>query len=296
MELRHLRTFERVLAAGSFLGAARTLACSQSTVTLHVQELEASLGAPLFVRAGRRVELTAAGRLVAARLPGILDSLGELRRSIDELARGDAGALALGAIEPAASQRIAPLLAGFCATRPGARVRLEVGGSEGVARGVAAGELDLGVASPAAPSRRLLFDPLYREPMALLVPRRHPLARAPRVRARDLRGVPLLLSEQGCAYRAATERALADRGVSALPAVELGSIAALQQAVRAGLGVALVPAAAPGPPAGTRLVRLADVDLALPVGILRRSDAAPPPPLVASFVSALRQRCAEGSR
>lgn len=121
------------------------------------------------------------------------------------------------------------------------------------------------------------------------MPRRHALARARRVRARDLASVPLLMTEQGCAWRSTTERALADRGVPAVPAVELGSIAALQHAVRAGLGVALVPEIGPAPPPGTRLVRLADVDLSLPVGILRRPEGPPPSPAVAAFIDELRR-------
>jgi DNA-binding transcriptional LysR family regulator len=287
MELRHLETFSTVMERGTFLGAARALGCSQSTVTLHIQQLERDLGAALFIRAGKRVHLTEAGHLLAARGRHVLDGVAALRRSIDELGRGTAGRMVLGAIEPTASLRLAPLLARFCAGRPALRVRLEVAGSGAVARGVAEGELDLGIASPPA-SRRLMFDPLFHEPMAVLLPRRHPLARLPRLRARDLARAALLMTEQGCAWREATERALVERGVPAAPGVELGSIAALQHAVRAGLGVALVPAIGPPPPPGTLLRRLVDVDLSLPVGVIRRPEGPPPSPAVAAFLAELR--------
>jgi DNA-binding transcriptional LysR family regulator len=285
MELRHLATFDAVLARGSFLAAARLLGCSQSTVTLHVQQLERDLGAALFLRTGRRVRLTEAGHLLAARGRHVLDAVAALRRSIEELGRGAAGKVTFGAIEPTASLRLAPLMARFCATRPALRLRMEVGGSGAVARGVAEGDLDLGVASPPS-SRRLVFQPLFHEPMALLVPRRHPLAKVPRLRARDLTGSVLLMTEQGCAWRDATERALVERGVPAAPGVELGSIAALHHAVRAGLGLALVPSIAPPPP-GTLLRKLVDVDLALPVGIVRRPEGPPPSPAVAAFLAEL---------
>jgi|SoiMethySBSTD1v2_1073268.scaffolds.fasta_scaffold40097_4 DNA-binding transcriptional LysR family regulator len=289
MELRHLATFETVIERGTFLGAARALGCSQSTVTLHVQQLERDLGAALFIRTGKRVHLTEAGHLLAARGRHVLDAVTALRRSIDELGRGAAGRVVLGAIEPAASVRLSPLLARFCGERPALRVRMEVAGARAVARGVAEGDLDLGISSPSESSRRLMFDPLFHEPMAVLLPRRHPLARIPRLRARDLARAALLMTEQGCAWREATERALVERGVPAAPGVELGSIAALQHAVRAGLGVALVPELGPPPPPGTILRRLTDVDLSLPVGILRRPEGPPPSPAVAAFLAELRR-------
>ena len=290
MELRHLETFDAVLACGTFLGAARDLGCSQSTVTLHVQQLERDLGAALFLRAGKRVKLTEAGELLAARAHGILDAVRGLRRSVDELGRGDAGRIAVGAIEPTASLRMSPLIARFCRGRPALGVRMAVGGSATVARGVADGDLDLGVASPPPADRRLSFEPLFREPMALLMPRRHPLARKPRVRARDLDAISLLLTEQGCAYRAATERALGDRGVAPVCGIELGSIPALQRAVGAGLGVAVVPAVGPPPPAGTVLRPVVDVDLSLPVGVVSRADRPAPSPALAAFLAELRGR------
>ena len=117
MELRHLETFDAVLAAGTFLAAARRLGCSQSTVTLHIQLLERDLGTTLFVRAGKRVRLTEAGHVLAVRARNILDGVAGLRRSLDELGRGDAGRIAVGAIEPTASLRLSPLLARFCRGR-----------------------------------------------------------------------------------------------------------------------------------------------------------------------------------
>lgn len=288
MELRHLETFEAALVGGTFLGAARALGCSQSTVTLHIQQLERDLGAPLFLRLSRRVQLTEAGQLLATRVRHVLADVAALRRSIEELGGGAAGRIAFGAMEPTASLRLAPLLARFCRARPALQVRLEVGGVEGVLRGVADGDLDLALA-PAPDSRqRLTFEPLFREPMALLVPRRHPLSRGRRLRAGDLRGIALLMTEQGCAYRTATERALAERGVIPLPRIELGSMVALHQAVRAGMGLAIVPMVGPPPPAGTVLRRFEDVDLSLLVGLVRRGACPPPSPALAAFLAELR--------
>ena len=148
MELRFLETFATVLDAGTFLAAARTLRCSQSTVTLHIQELERELGLQLFSREGRRVRLTPAGESLRALSQRVRDSVLALRRGAEELRDGGAGEVALGAVEPAASTRISPVLASFSQARPRLRLRLEVSGTATLSRRVADGQLAFAVVSP----------------------------------------------------------------------------------------------------------------------------------------------------
>jgi DNA-binding transcriptional LysR family regulator len=288
MDLRHLVTFEAILREGSFGRAARAQGYSQPTVTLHVQELEKELGVPLFHRRGRRMVLSEAGTALGARCRPVLEGLETLKRVMAELRAGAGGELRVGAIEPAASRRVLPLLAAFCRPRPALRVRLEVGGTGTVSRQVAAGHLDLGLCSPPPAELRLRFQTLFAERMALLLPRRHPLARFRRIHARDLDGHRLLLTEQGCAYRRVTEGALRDRGARAECVMEIGSLAGLVRAVQQRLGVAILPVSAARPaPADTVLRRLVDVDVSLPVGLVRRDDGLPATPVVTAFLAHL---------
>src|SRR6185295_10281847 len=198
MDIRHLVTFRAIIREGSFGAAARALRLAQPTVTLHVQELEARMGLPLFERTGRRRRTTPAGDLLAARAGPILDSLDLLSRSMAELKDGRSGLLRIGSIEPAATIRVTPLLGRLRRVRPGMRVRLEVGGTAGVSRAVADGELDLGLCSAPQPELGLLFEPLFAEPMALLLPASHRLARRRVLSVEDLDGELLLVTEQGC--------------------------------------------------------------------------------------------------
>ncbi|HTD52347.1 MAG TPA: LysR family transcriptional regulator [Thermoanaerobaculia bacterium] len=290
MEVRHLQTFRAVLREGSFHTAARTLRLAQPTVTLHVQELEAEFGLPLFDRRGSRRRLTPAGEIVAERALPILDALDALARSLAELRDGSAGFLRIGAIEPAASRRVTPLLARLRRRRPGLRVQLDVGGTAGVSRAVADGDVDLGLCSAPPVELGLVFEPLYEEEMVLLVPLGHRLASRGALVAQDLDHEPLLLTEQGCAYRRAVESALQEHGVAPLWALESGSTATLREAVRHNLGIAVLPRwAALPPPPGTVVRRLSDVSLALPVGLVTRSGGAPPPPALAALVADLRR-------
>jgi LysR family transcriptional regulator, regulator of the ytmI operon len=293
MELRHLVTFRAVIREGSFLGAARALGLAQPTVTLHVQELESELGLPLFDRRGRRRPVTDAGAILSQRALSILDSVENLQRTMTELRDGRSGWIRIGSIEPAASQRVTPLLAKLRRERPALRVRLDVTGTQGVSRAVADGDLDLGLCSAPPAELSLAFEPLFSEEMALLLPRGHRLARARTVRARDLQDEALLLSEQGCAYRRAVEAALSDRGVRPHWALESGSTATLREAVRNRLGIAMLPrpAASPAPP-GTVVRGLSDLVIALPVGLITRPGGPAAPPALAILVEALRRELA----
>ena len=290
MDGRHLVTFQAVLREGSFLKAARALGLAQPTVTLHIQELEAQFGLELFDRRGRRRPLTPAGELLAERAGPILDSFDRLARSMSELRNGRSGLIRVGSIEPAASQRVMPLLGKLQRDRPALRVRLDVSGTNGVSRGVADGELDLGLCSAPPAELGLDFEPLFAEEMALLVPRGHRLAGRKPLRARDLEGEPLLLTEQGCSYRRAIETALQEHGVRPQWSVESGGTETLKAAVRQKMGIAILPRAAVSPaPPGTAVRSLTDLVIALPVGLATRPDSAAAPPALALLVASLRR-------
>jgi DNA-binding transcriptional LysR family regulator len=289
MAHRHLVTFHAVLREGSFARAARALRLSQPTVTLHVQELEEEFGLPLFDRTGRTRPLTPAGQLFADRALPLLDGLRALRETMAELRDGAGGTVRFAAIEPAASERVTPLLGRLRRTRPALRVRLDVAGTAGVSRAVADGEVDAGLCSPPPPELGLTFEPLFQEEMALLVPASHRLSRRRTIAAADLDGEPLLLSEPGCSYRAEIERSLQERGVRPTWAFESGSSATLRAAVQHGLGVAVLPRrSATPPPPGASVRRLSDVAISLPVGLVTRPRGAPPPPALAILLGELR--------
>ena len=273
MDLRQLQTFQSVVEHGSFLRAAEALRYAQSTITLHIQQLEADLGVPLFARQGKKTQLTEAGRLLCAEAGQILGRVDALRRTMRELADGEAGYVRLGAIEPAASLRLPELLVLFCAERPRVRLTLEVGGTRAIGQAVAAGDLDLGIVSPPPASLGLVFEPLFVERMALLAPEAHPLARAEAIGAHDLRGHRLLLTEQICAYRQLVEQTLVAQGADPYSGIEIGSMIALKCAVQQGLGIGIVPAIIACPaPQGTVLREIERLDLGLPVGLVRRAD------------------------
>ena len=289
MELRHLETFHAAVRHGSFVRAAEALQYAQSTITLQIQQLEHDLGVKLFEREGRRVRLTEAGRLLRDRTDHLLDSVVSLRQTMAGMATGDAGYVRFGAIEPAASRRLAPLLVKFSAERPRVRLSIEVSGTATISERIAAGDLDGGLCSPPAGRLGLRFEPLFVEPMALLLPADHALAKAAEVDVEALRCVRLLLPDAGCAYRELIERALVERGVAPATQVEISSMAVLACAVQSGLGAAILPVAAADPaPAGTTFREVKGLNLGLSIGLVERPEQPPPSPALAAFLETVR--------
>ena len=289
MELRHLQTFHAAVHHGSFVRAAESLKYAQSTITLQVQQLEQDLGVKLFERDGRRLRLTEAGRLLRDRTERLLEGVTSLRETMAALATGDAGFVRFGAIEPAASRRLAPLLVQFSQERPNVRLSLEVSGTVSVSERVASGELDAGLCSPPSGRLSLRFEPLFVEPMALLLPADHPLGSALLVDLEALRELRLLLPDAGCAYRELIERSLGEHGFSPRVQFEISSVGVLARAVQAGMGAAILPIAAADPvPEGTCFRGVRGLDLGLTLGLITRPDDSPPGPALAAFLERVR--------
>src|SRR5262245_16776904 len=109
MDLRLLQTFRTVVEVGSLLRAADALQYAQSTITVHLQQLEAALGVALFARQGKRMQLTEAGRALYDETAQLFRCVDGLQQRLADLATGLGGYIRMGAIEPTASLRLPPL-------------------------------------------------------------------------------------------------------------------------------------------------------------------------------------------
>jgi LysR family transcriptional regulator, regulator of the ytmI operon len=273
MELRHLLTFQAVVKAGSFLQAAEELQYAQSTITLHIQQLEAELGVKIFERRGKQVHLSIAGRALYEQVEQLLQRATALQQTMTDIVAGEAGHVRFGAIEPIASVHLPAVVIEYYQTHPKVQLTFETGGTQYVARRVAQGLFDFGICSPPAASLGLTFEPLFREKMLLLMPEGHPLASREIVTLSDLAGQRILLTEKACAYRDLTESAFAAAGTNPFSGIEIGNIMAIRRVIQGGVGIALLPQSCicPTPP-GTVTREISGMDVALPVGFVYLPD------------------------
>jgi len=114
--LNQLRAFEAAARAQSFSKAADELFVTHAAISRHVRELEGWLGTKMFVRTGRGVVLTDAGRKYAARLTPIFDAIAEATR--DAMIEGDSPHLTVAPDGAFASRFLVPRLGKFNALHP----------------------------------------------------------------------------------------------------------------------------------------------------------------------------------
>jgi DNA-binding transcriptional LysR family regulator len=98
MELRQLRYFTAVVAAGSFTAAAAELHLSQPPLSVAISKLESELGVPLLVRTSRGVEPTSAGRFLLDAASRVLGDVDDVTAALRRFGAGAAGSLTLAAV------------------------------------------------------------------------------------------------------------------------------------------------------------------------------------------------------
>jgi DNA-binding transcriptional LysR family regulator len=233
----HLRSFLAIVRFGGYHRAAEALHLTQPAVSRHMRRLEAQLGAPLFARRGRGVELTPYGERAAAELSALLAAHD---RALGRLRRDGAGAapFVLGVIE----NLVDPVLPGLLAAvrdeigeRP---LQLRVDRSFQLVERVARGEVDAAiVVDPADAAGALDLGPMtlrwWASPaLAATVPLPEPL--------------PLVAYDPPCGLRDRALHRLDELGCAHVVTAESPHLSGVHAAVRNGLGYALLAAGGDG--------------------------------------------------
>lgn len=186
-----LRVIVAVAEAGSFTLAAEALGYTQSAVSKQMNALETSAGVSLFERAARGVELTDAGRVLAARAVRIIDELEATGRELSGLADEVTGRVALGGFPTAAMVLVPRTIQRLRAERPGIAVEFQEASSPTQLGRLRAGRLDVAIVAVGAglddyDLSGLRAEPLTTGPLVIAVPESHPLARRRRVEVAEL--------------------------------------------------------------------------------------------------------------
>ena len=246
MQIAYLRTFVEVVQRGNFSAAAQALGISQPAVSQQMRSLEEDLGVQLLLR-GRRgpVGLTAAGETVLAFARSTLAAYDALCAELRRLRKEIAGMLRLAASTTPGEYLVPQLLAAFRGQYPGVEAEVRVSDTANVVQLVLSGECDLGFIGAPVEQPGLVLERLAADEVVLAVYPEHPFARRERVSWEEVIAQPLIVREEGSGTRHTVEQALAAQG-KVLPresvALTLGSMQAVVQAIRDGLGVGFVSA------------------------------------------------------
>jgi DNA-binding transcriptional LysR family regulator len=273
--LRQLRVFRSVAQTHNFSRTGEAIGLTQPAVSRAIVELERGLGLRLLDRTTREVELTEAGRSLAARLDRALDELDATLADVAGLADADGGKVRV-ASSPTLSAYLMPACIAACArAAPRVRFLLRDRIQQDVLESVRGGEVDFGVVVEPPAVDDLFCEPILHDPFVLVTPARHTLARSKGVRWKALDGCALVLLDATSGSRRYVDDALQAHGAQCKVEQELAHPTTVFQMVEAGIGLTVMPALAI-PPGGLRglSVRPLLPRLERTVMLVRRGDRA----------------------
>jgi len=211
---------------------------AQPSLSEQIRRLEAELGVPLFVRAGRGLALTEAGRLLRPHAERTLAEADLAREAVREVREMTGGTVAFGTFSSAHHYLTGGLVQDFASRHPGVRIRVVGQNSAEVADAVREGELEAGLVVLPVNDMGLAVHPSTRESMLYLSadPER---VREP-ITIEQLAQAPLILADARWRDVDPTRRVLRERaqqaGVTVEPQIEVEYLTAALDLAARGLG------------------------------------------------------------
>ncbi len=243
IKYRPLKAFLLAVETGSFTHAANRLGVTQPSFTALIRDLEEILGARLFDRTTRSIELTAAGREFLARIERPLSDLEEAYRSILDLAAVKRGSVVVGALPSTSLTLIPPALRSLRVAHPTLRVRVVEAHNDELIFMVRTNQIEFALAALPESASDLAFHPLLEDTFMAVFPAGHELAARPRLRWKDVVPHDLILLSRGSSVRAQYDQAV--QAEAAAPAAssryDVTHMTTATGLVRQGLGITLLP-------------------------------------------------------
>lgn len=242
MEIHQLRYVVAVAEEGSFSHAAEREHVAQPSLSQQIQKLEAELDQQLFDRLPRSVVLTEAGRCLLDYARKILAGIADARRCVDALRQEVAGRLSVGAVPSMALYVLPRLIRQFQERYPKVTFEVFEDTTDKLAQHLEAGTLDVVLASSGDEPTNLERHSLGQEPLLLLVPENHRLARKKTIKWSDLDGEKFLLLHPVHALSAKVRQLLAENHLNPQVVLQGAQLVTIASMVAAGLGVTVIPA------------------------------------------------------
>ncbi|UQS22954.1 LysR family transcriptional regulator [Amycolatopsis thermalba] len=190
VDTRLLRYFAAVAEEGNLTRAAGRLFVSQPALTKQIRQLEAQLGTTLFTRSRRGMALTDAGRVLADRVPALLDGWD---RTCRETRAAGSRVLRVGFLASAANEATPAIISAFGRRRPGWRVDMRQAAWSNPTAGLAGAEVDAALVRLPFPGQdELRVRELFSEPRWVALPASHPLAGRDEIAFRELWDEPFV--------------------------------------------------------------------------------------------------------
>ncbi|WP_405821689.1 hydrogen peroxide-inducible genes activator [Streptomyces sp. NBC_01390] len=240
--LAQLRAFVAVAEHLHFRDAAAAIGMSQPALSGAVSALEEALGVTLVERTTRKVLLSPAGERLAVRARDVLESVAALMEEAEAVRAPFTGTLRLGVIPTVAPYLLPAVLRLVHDRYPDLDLQVHEEQTAGLLDGLTTGRLDLLLIAVPTGMPGILELPLFDEDFVLVTPLDHPLGGHTDIPREALRGLDLLLLDEGHCLRDQALDVCREAGRADAPATTTAAgLSTLVQLVAGGLGVTLLP-------------------------------------------------------
>jgi DNA-binding transcriptional LysR family regulator len=244
LSLYKLEIFVAVVQAGSFSAAAQRFPMTQPAISQHIQDLEHSLGTPLFVRGRRGVQLTPAGNTLLDYTQKILRLVAEAESKVTNVENIAAGQIMVGATPGVSTYLLPEWLQGFREKYPQLNVALQTGVTTDCIAGVMEHQLDLAfVEGELEKIHRKGLGHIFLRPvmMVVVVGQGHPWSEREKVKIGELAGQAFIMRQPHSRTRVWVDDILAKHKVEPHVVAEFDNQDAIKQAVMSNMGLTILP-------------------------------------------------------
>jgi DNA-binding transcriptional LysR family regulator len=241
-EIRHLQVFVAIYELRSFSRAAERVHLTQPTVSGHIRTLETIFGIDLFDRSGRETTPTKAGEVLYPFARQILSLQEQTRQEMALFVGKKKGVLEIGGSNIPGEYLLPAAIGHFKQQFPAIQILLKIGDSEEIVAAVAEGTLEIGMVGAVIQRPEVSFQACQADELVFITPPTGTPGAT--LDIRELRGRPLVVREPGSGTRRTIEQALERIGLGLVEhfdiIAEMGSTEAVRQAVKAGIGGAII--------------------------------------------------------
>ncbi len=250
MNLKQYSYVQTLARTMSFTRAADELGITQPSLSQAIKKLETEVGSPLFLRNGQDIRLTDAGAAYLEMGRQVQEIEHRFQCRLMDLAEQKTGTLVVGA-SPYRSEGMLPeVVKKFHETCPGVRVLVDEHGTAELLEACEHGKYDLCLMLLPVNEHIFHYETVMEEELLLAVPAAYPPLEAkpvkgrryPAIRPEQLQGARFVMTTRGQVMQQELENLCADQGLQLEQAAVVKSLSALIAMVRAGVGMALVPA------------------------------------------------------
>ena len=279
LNMRQVRAFVSVAHLKSFTRAAALLHVSQPALTVQIRKLEESLGIRLLDRNSRTVDITRVGRELLPVFQRVLHELDSVIMDTKALATQQHGVVRIAALPSFAAGLLPAIISRFRRSNPRMSFVVRDVIASRVNASVRSEEVDIGITGGELSDPDLEILHLTHDQMHVVFPAQHPLGRKRKITLEDLAELPIVLMDSETSVRSIVDGAFVAAGRLPIPACEAIYMMTAVGMVKAGLGVAVLPASAKEVKAEPSLKSrvIDDAAFARPIAVIKKRNRTLPP-------------------